>query len=595
MTERRPPQNPIAQRHDAAAETTETAKPTPASQSHFASAVPIVASAAATRVPEELRRRHGDEEGDQKKRGCGDAAASDPGLDLGECCVHDPALHVVRRTTELEVGRVRCRITVEDERHMNGAIAAGHPLTAKAGVRVLRAGGSAVDACVAAALVSWVCESPLTGPGGGGFMLVHEAESGKTTVFDFFVSVPKAVNPAAELLELAVDFDGDTQQMFRTGAAAVAVPGTALGLEAAHRRFGRMPWAELVAPAAALARDGVELTPMQGYLHSILDPLLRHSTEGDAMYGRGGRPYRPGDRFAVPELGDTLDRLAREGAAVLYRGELAEAIVSHVAGGGGALAPVDLAAYEVIEREPISVEYHGREFPVEPPAVERRHPDRARPPGARNACADAGCDRRRDGGAGGGARRGVRPRALHRRRRSVAEGHDAHLGARRRRERRVAERVARLGLRRRRARHRHPPEQHARRSRSGRSVAPGERLTSMMAPSIVLDGARRGSWSVRGGRPAARRDPAGRRERDRPRDGRRGGGRRPAPPRRRGVVHCERPPTSPTGSRPRVGQSCAGRQQNLYFGGVSAVEVRDGTASSGSRRPAPRRGGAVVA
>src|SRR6478736_5120936 len=154
---------------------------------------------------------------------------------------------------------------------MTGAIAAGHPLTAEAGARVLEAGGGAVDACVAAALVSWVCESPLTGPGGGGFMLVHEAESAKTTVLDFFVTVPKAADPAAELLELAVDFDGDTQQLFRTGAAAVAVPGTAVGLEDAHRRWGRMPWAELVAPAAALARDGFELTAMQGYLHSILD------------------------------------------------------------------------------------------------------------------------------------------------------------------------------------------------------------------------------------------------------------------------------------------------------------------------------------
>ena len=76
--------------------------------------------------------------------------------------------------------------------NMKGAIAAGHPLTAEVGARVLRAGGSAVDACVAAAFVSWVCESPLTGPGGGGFMLVHEAESGRTVVLDFFVAVPQA-------------------------------------------------------------------------------------------------------------------------------------------------------------------------------------------------------------------------------------------------------------------------------------------------------------------------------------------------------------------------------------------------------------------
>ena len=249
---------------------------------------------------------------------------------------------------------------------MKGAIAAGHPLTAQAGARVLEAGGSAVDACVAAAFTSWVCESPLTGPGGGGFMLVHEAETGRTVVLDFFVAVPRAA-PVGSLLELAVDFDGDTQQLFRTGAAAVAVPGTAMGLEEAHRRWGRVPWAELVAPAAVLAREGFELTPMQGYLHEILDGLLRHSPEGDAMYGLKGRAYRTGERFAILELGETLDRLAEEGVSVLYAGDLAERIVEHVRGGGGALALDDLAEYEVIDREPVSVEYRDHEFRSNPP------------------------------------------------------------------------------------------------------------------------------------------------------------------------------------------------------------------------------------
>src|ERR1700704_1363696 len=249
---------------------------------------------------------------------------------------------------------------------MKGAIAAGHPLTAQAGARVLEAGGSAVDACVAAAFVSWVCESPLTGPGGGGFMLVHEAATVRTVVLDFFVAVPRAA-PAGSLLELAVDFDGDTQQLFRTGAAAVAVPGTALGLEAAHRRWGRVPWAELVAPASALAREGFELTPMQGYLLEILDGLLRHSPEGDAMYGVDGRAYRTGERFAIPQLAATLDRLAEEGVSVLYTGDLAERVVEHVRAGGGALALEDLAEYEVIEREPVSAEYRGHEFRSNPP------------------------------------------------------------------------------------------------------------------------------------------------------------------------------------------------------------------------------------
>jgi len=108
--------------------------------------------------------------------------------------------------------------------------------------------------------------------------------------------------------------------------------------EAAHRRWGTVPWAELAAPAARLAREGVELTPAQAYLHRILDGLLRHSPEGDAMYGAGGRAYREGERFRIPELGETLDRIAGEGVLVLYTGDLAERIVDHVRDGGGALS-----------------------------------------------------------------------------------------------------------------------------------------------------------------------------------------------------------------------------------------------------------------
>jgi len=240
---------------------------------------------------------------------------------------------------------------------MRGAIAAGHPLTAQAGADVLAAGGNAVDACVAAAFVSWVCESMLTGPGGGCFFLVHA--DGETVVFDAFVVVPRELS-AAELVELVVDFDGDTQQRFRTGAAAVAVPGTALGLEAAHRRFGSLPWAELVAPAVRLAREGVELTAAQGYLHEILDSLLRHSVEGDALYG--GRMLRAGDVLALPDLAGTLDGIAAGGAGVLYGGELAAAIAAHVP-----VSVEDLSSYAVIEREPHAVPFRGNEFLTNPP------------------------------------------------------------------------------------------------------------------------------------------------------------------------------------------------------------------------------------
>jgi gamma-glutamyltranspeptidase/glutathione hydrolase len=244
---------------------------------------------------------------------------------------------------------------------MRGALAAGHPLTAEAGAEVLREGGNAVDACIAAAGVSWICESPLTGLGGGGFLLVYEAAEARARLLDFYVEVPEHPEPQSELLEVWVHFDGDTRQLFRTGPTAVAVPGTGLGLWEAHRRFGSVPWAELLAPAVRLAREGVTLNEPQAYLHRILDPLLRSSPEGDATYGPG-RALQVGERFALPEFAETLERLAAEGGGCLYRGELAERIVAHVP-----LTLEDLARYRVIEREPLAAPYRGGELRTNPP------------------------------------------------------------------------------------------------------------------------------------------------------------------------------------------------------------------------------------
>ena len=153
---------------------------------------------------------------------------------------------------------------------MKGAIAAGHPLTAETGARVLAAGGNAVDACVAAGFASWVAESPLTGAGGGGFMLIHRSRDRSTRVLDFFTAVPER-RPGDTMDSVDIDFSGGDTQVFRIGVASVAVPGTLKGLEEAHRRFGSLPWTELVAPAVDLARGGVVLTRPQAYLHAILD------------------------------------------------------------------------------------------------------------------------------------------------------------------------------------------------------------------------------------------------------------------------------------------------------------------------------------
>src|SRR3954470_10955350 len=123
---------------------------------------------------------------------------------------------------------------------MRGAVAGGHVLTAEAGARALEAGGNAVDAAVAAALVSWVAESPLTGPGSGGFMLVHRARDRSTRVFDFFVSVPGLgleQRDRVDMDRVDVDFSGGSTQPFHIGAASCAVPGAPVGLEEAHRSF----------------------------------------------------------------------------------------------------------------------------------------------------------------------------------------------------------------------------------------------------------------------------------------------------------------------------------------------------------------------
>jgi gamma-glutamyltranspeptidase / glutathione hydrolase len=253
---------------------------------------------------------------------------------------------------------------------VKGAIAAGHPLTADAGARVLREGGNAVDAAVAAAFVSWVAESPLTGPGAGGFMLVHRARDCTTRVFDFFVAVPGLGLDQRELAEMDrvdVDFSGGSTQIFHIGAASCAVPGAALGLETAHKSFGKLPWRDLFAPAIELARDGVELNAGQAYLHAILDLILRHSPESREVYERNGERLAAGDRLVQTDLAETLELLADRGAGVLYEGEFADKISEHVRAHGGCLTTDDLKQYRVIRRRPVSTDFFGQEFLSNPP------------------------------------------------------------------------------------------------------------------------------------------------------------------------------------------------------------------------------------
>jgi gamma-glutamyltranspeptidase / glutathione hydrolase len=252
---------------------------------------------------------------------------------------------------------------------MKGVVAAGHPVTAQAGAEVLRDGGNAVDAAVACVLMSFVAESPLTGPGAGGFMLLHTA-GGESHLLDFFVVAPgrglDGREPAA-LMPIDVRFSEDAVQRFNVGPSSCGAYGTTLGLAEALDRFGSARLADLTAAPARAARDGVEVVPMQAFLFEVLEPILRSTPEAAAIYAPGDRLLVEGDTIRLPELGDLLDRLGAEGPAFLYTGDVAVTVSDWVLERGGLLTREDLAAYRVVERRPVRVRYRGREVLTNPP------------------------------------------------------------------------------------------------------------------------------------------------------------------------------------------------------------------------------------
>ena len=219
---------------------------------------------------------------------------------------------------------------------MRGAIAAGHPLSAEAGASVLREGGNAVDALLAAAFTAFVTEGPLTGPAGGGFALVHEP-GGETTVLDCFFGVP-AVG-LGEMEELLIDFGDSGTQVFHVGEGSVAVPGLLLGLEAIHGRFATREWGDLVEPAVALAREGFQRDDPRAFLHLILEGILLRDEGGRGIYGDPVRVHTAGSA-------STLERVRDAGAAMV-----AELIPEYAE---------DLRAYRVVEMKPYDLDIVGR-------------------------------------------------------------------------------------------------------------------------------------------------------------------------------------------------------------------------------------------
>jgi gamma-glutamyltranspeptidase/glutathione hydrolase len=248
-----------------------------------------------------------------------------------------------------------------------GAIAAGHPNTAEAGLEMLRQGGNAFDAAVAAVLAACAVEPCLTSLAGGGFLLAHRADN-QNILFDFFAQTPRQRRASEDIDFYPVEVNfGTATQEFHIGLGSIAVPGTVAGLFHVHQRLGRLPFKALVEPAVHYAREGVPLNPFQAYCFRILRPIWLAAPEMQSLIAPAGQVLQGGDRLALPQLADTLAYLAEAGAAAFYQGDIAHQLVEDCQARGGHLTLADLRHYQVIEREPLALSYRGKTFLSNPP------------------------------------------------------------------------------------------------------------------------------------------------------------------------------------------------------------------------------------
>jgi gamma-glutamyltranspeptidase/glutathione hydrolase len=230
-------------------------------------------------------------------------------------------------------------------------VSEAEPATA-IGKQILAAGGNAVDAAVATAFALAVVHPTAGNIGGGGFAVVR-IEPGKGMALDF-----RETAPAAATEKMFLDQDGKPTPRSLVGHLASGVPGAVAGLWELHKKLGKKPWKELVAPAIALARDGFVI---DRYLaKNLANPrLAEHLKRSPASAAIWLAPRSPDAKVAIPELAATLERIAARGPDGFYKGETAAAIVAEMKSGGGIITAEDLAGYKAIWREPLRFSYRG--------------------------------------------------------------------------------------------------------------------------------------------------------------------------------------------------------------------------------------------
>jgi gamma-glutamyltranspeptidase/glutathione hydrolase len=244
-----------------------------------------------------------------------------------------------------------------------GMVAAEHPLAAQAGLKILEQGGNAIDAACATALAVGVTNPSSCGIGGGGFMLIYLARTGKIYALDY-----RERAPLAEKQSMYVRDGRPDEQLLRRGALAVGTPGEVAGLDSALKRFGTMKFQQVAAPAIALARDGFPCAPHLASEIARTAPALAQEPGLKAVFLHpDGSPRRVGEPIVERELAATLQALGNDPAREYYRGSIARQIVAYLHSKGGPTTMADMRDYRAIWRTPVMRPYHGYDVYSMPP------------------------------------------------------------------------------------------------------------------------------------------------------------------------------------------------------------------------------------
>jgi gamma-glutamyltranspeptidase/glutathione hydrolase len=235
------------------------------------------------------------------------------------------------------------------------AVATGNGATTQAAVEVLKDGGNAIDAAVAAYWTACTAEPCMASAGAGGFALVHMARQ-RPVLVDFFCQTPRSVpDPAVDFRVKTVDF-GDSTEDFYIGSGAIAVPGAVAGMFTLQQRFGSRPMSVLAQPGVAAARDGVVIDAFQAHDMYLLRDFLGDSEYGRRLLYRDGAIRGEGDVVQLPGWAAYLEYLSREDQRAFYEDEPARSLLRDHA---GHLVHEDLSRYEVVLRPPLTLAFHG--------------------------------------------------------------------------------------------------------------------------------------------------------------------------------------------------------------------------------------------